>query len=70
MHQSCHDGECSKWWGAKFIVVGAVVLATAVYFPKYIWHMIGILLIAKGILKSATPVSEQCQPSPMKKGKK
>jgi len=70
MDPTCHDGVCGKCWGAKFIVIGAVVLLTAMYWPDYIWHVLGVLLILKGIMKLAMPMCSHCQPSEMKKGKK
>lgn len=70
MEGMCHEGVCSKCWGSKYIVVGIVVLLTAVYWPAYIWHVLGILLILKGIMKLAMPKGcGHCQ-SEAKKGKK
>ena len=66
----CSGGVCGKCMAGKFIVVGAVVLATAVYLPMYIWHVLGVLLVLKGVLKLAMPMGcGHCQPE-MKKGKK
>lgn len=72
MDTMCHDGVCAKCWGAKFIVIGAVVLLTAIKWPGYIWHVLGILLILKGVMKLAMPMGcSHCQPEAgMKKGKK
>ena len=68
----CGDGVCSKCMGGKFIVIGIVVLLTAVYWPLYIWHVLGILLILKGVMKLAMPMGcGHCKTEmPMKKGKK
>ena len=69
MEPTCHDGACAKCWAAKFIVMGVVVLVTAIYWIDYIWHVLGILLILKGVLKLAKPTCLHCEPE-MKKGKK
>ena len=66
----CSGGVCGKCMAGKFIVVGAVVFATAVYWPMYIWHVLGILLVLKGVLKLAMPMGcGHCAPE-MKKSKK
>ena len=55
----------------KLIVIGAVVLLTAVYWPMYIWHVLGVLLILKGVIKMTMPMGcGHCQGGEMKKGKK
>lgn len=69
MDSTCHDGACAKCWGAKYVVLGVVVLATAVWWPGYIWHVIGILLVLKGLMKLAKPGCPHCGEMP-KKGKK
>lgn len=70
MDPTCHDGACAKCWGAKYLVFGVVILATAVWWPRYIWHVIGILLVLKGLMKLAKPSCPHCEAMPMKKGKK
>ncbi len=70
MDAMCHDGMCAKCWGGKFIVVGIVVLLTAMYWSMYIWHVLGVLLILKGVMKLAMPACSHCQGSEMKKGRK
>ena len=70
MDPTCHDGACAKCWGAKYLVFGLVVWATAVWWPGYIWHVIGILLVLKGLMKLAKPACPHCEAMPMKKGKK
>ncbi|MBI2541282.1 hypothetical protein HYV80_01045 [Candidatus Woesearchaeota archaeon] len=69
MGEDCCSGVCAKCHAAKFVVVGAVVLATAAYWPDKIWHVLGVLLILKGVLKMAMPSCGHCQVMP-KKGKK
>ena len=70
MDTMCHEGVCSKCWGTKFLVIGIVVLLTAIYWPMYIWHVLGVLLILKGVMKLAMPMGcGHCQPE-MKKSKK
>ena len=69
MDAMCHDGMCAKCWGGKFLVSGVVVLLTAIYWPGYIWHVLGILLILKGIMKFSMPACSHCQPMAMKKSK-
>ena len=69
MGDDCCCGACAKCHAAKYVVVGAVVLATAVYWPDKIWHVLGGLLILKGVLKMAMPNCGHCQPM-AKKGKK
>ena len=67
MDPTCHDGLCGKCWGAKFIVVGIVLLVTAVNWPNYIWPVIGVLLILKGIMKLAMPMCSHCHPETKKR---
>ena len=70
MDSTCCGGVCGRCWAAKYIVVGVVVVLTAQYWAKYIWHVLGALLILKGILKLAMPNGcGHCAPE-MKKGKK
>ena len=69
MTEDCCCGACTKCHAGKHIVVGAIVLATAVYWPDKIWHVLGGLLILKGVLKFAMPNCSHCQPM-AKKGKK
>ena len=70
MDAMCHEGACGKCWGTKYIVVGVVVLLTALYWKDYIWHVLGVLLVLKGVIKLAMPMGcGHCQPE-MKKGKK
>ena len=72
MGESCCDGVCSKCHGAKFIVAGAVVLVTAWKWPDYVWHVLGVLLLLKGVAKLAMPGGcGHCGTvMPAKKGKK
>ena len=70
MDSGCYDGVCAKCHSAKFIVVGIVVLATAVKWPGKIWHVLGALLILKGLIKLAMPTCGHCKEMPMKKGKR
>ena len=71
MDPTCHAGYCAKCWGGKYLVVGIVVLATAIYWPMYIWHVLGILLILKGLMKFAMPHCPDCKPdASMKKARK
>ena len=69
MESMCHDGVCAKCSAGKFIVVGVAVLLTAIKWPDKIWHVLGALLILKGLIKWAMPSCGHCQPE-MKKGKK
>ena len=70
MDAMCHEGVCGKCWGTKFLVIGIVVLLTAIYWPMYIWHVLGVLLILKGVMKLAMPMGcGHCQ-AEVKKGKK
>lgn len=52
---SCCDNICSKCHGAKMLVFGAVVLAVAIWWPAYIWHVLGVLVILKGLMYLAKP---------------
>ena len=71
MDPTCHDGVCGKCWGAKYLVVGIVLIANQWWFKWDIWVVIGVLLILKGVLKLAMPMCSHCQPSmSTKKGKK
>lgn len=70
MDPTCHDGACAKCWAWKYIVIGVVVLLTAMYWIGYIWHVIGVLLILKGLMKMAMPMCPHCGSMPMKKGKR
>ena len=69
MDHTCHDGVCAKCCGAKFIVIGAVVLFSAMYWPDRIWHVIGLLLIIKGGMKLIMPTCGHCSEE-TKKSKK
>ncbi len=69
MDPTCHHGACAKCWAAKYIIIGVVVLLTAIYWPDRIWHVIGVLLILKGLMKWVKPACPHCE-EPMKKGKK
>ena len=66
----CCCGACSKCHACKYVVIGAVVLLTAIYWPDKIWHVLGGLLILKGLLKWVMPNCSHCKPMPAKKGKK
>ncbi len=68
----CHDGVCSKCWGGKYIVIGAVVFVTAWKWPMYIWHVLGVLLVLKGVMKLAMPngCGHCAAEMPVKKGRK
>lgn len=66
----CCDGICGKCLSMKYIVFGIIVLATVMYKPDKIWHVLGILLILKGILKMVKPTCGHCTTEPAKKGKK
>ena len=67
----CEGGVCGKCMGGKFIVIGAVVLVTAWRWPQYIWHVLGGLLILKGLMKMAMPNGcGHCSAEMPKKGKK
>ncbi len=37
------------------LVTGIVVLAVAVWQPRYIWHTLGVLIILKGLMHLAKP---------------
>ena len=67
----CCDGVCSKCMSTKYMVVGLVILLTAVYWPGRIWHVLGVLLILKGLLKMAMPGGcGHCNNVEMKKPKR
>ncbi|MEK6872574.1 MAG: hypothetical protein AABW90_01000 [Nanoarchaeota archaeon] len=68
MNQTCYNGVCSKCFAGKYIVIGIIVLVTAIYSIQYIWHVIGSLLILKGLLKWVKPFCLHCEPE--KKGRK
>lgn len=61
MDATCHGGYCAKCWGGVYLVGGIVVLLTAVYRLQYIWHVLGVLLILKGIFKMAKPSCPHCE---------
>jgi len=52
---SCCDDICKKCHGAKMLVFGAVVLAVALWNKEYIWHVLGVLAILKGLMYIAKP---------------
>ena len=69
MDSGCCDGVCAKCHGAKYIVLGLVVLANH-YWLNWSWAVvIGLLFVLKGIMKVAMPTCSHCQ-EPMKKGKR
>ncbi len=70
MGMVCHDGICSRCWGIKYIVIGVVVFVTAWKWPNYIWHVLGVLLVLKGVIKLAMPMGCGHCSEPSKKGKK
>ena len=72
MGSGCNcEGMCAKCMGGKLIVVGIIVALTAMYWPLYIWHVLGLLLVLKGVMKLAMPGGcGHCSGSEMKKGKK
>ena len=41
---------CSKCMAAKMLVIGGIILVTAYKWPEYIWHVIGGIIILKGLL--------------------
>lgn len=51
----CCESICMKCQGAKMLVTGIVVLAVAVWQPRYIWHTLGVLIILKGLMHLAKP---------------
>ena len=70
MDSTCCEGVCAKCHGAKYIVLGLVVLANQ-YWLDWSWALIiGLLFILKGIMKVAMPTCSHCQPTPVKKGKR
>ena len=69
MDPTCHDGVCGKCWGAKYIVIGLVLVANQYWFMWDIWVVIGALLILKGVIKLTMPMCGHCQPE-AKKGRK
>ena len=72
MDSTCHDGYCGKCHGAKWIVLGLILVLVRWYYPQWdIWVVLGVLILLKGIMKLAMPSCSHCQPSmAMKKGKK
>ena len=68
---SCCDDVCKKCHSAKILVFGAVVLAVALWWPGYIWHALGVLVILKGLISLAKPNGcGHCDmPAPVKKKK-
>ena len=67
----CSGGVCGKCMAGKFIVIGVIVLAVALYWPMYIWHVLGVLLVLKGVMKLAMPMGcGHCAAEMPKKGKK
>ena len=66
------EGMCAKCMGGKLIVFGVIVVLTAVYWKDYIWHVLGGLLVLKGVMKVAMPGGcGHCSgSSEVKKGKK
>ena len=49
------DNVCGKCHGGVMLVVGIVILVVAIQWPRNIWHVIGVLLILKGLLVMAKP---------------
>ena len=71
MDPTCHDGACAKCWGAKYIILGVILIVTQLYTDWDIWVVIGVLLILKGVVKLAMQTCGHCKPEAgAKKGKK
>ena len=62
MDTTHHNGVCSKCSSGKYIITGIIVLVTAIYWIQYIWHIIGAMLILKGLLKWVKPFCPHCEP--------
>tara|TARA_Y100000310_G_C20499464_1_gene723217 strand:- start:720 stop:914 length:195 start_codon:yes stop_codon:yes gene_type:complete len=63
-------GVCSKCKSIKLLVIGIIILVTAMYYSTYIWHVIGGIFILKGILFLAKPAGCDCGPTTTKGKKK
>ena len=71
MDPTCQGGVCGKCWGAKFIVIGLILIANQWWFMWDIWVVIGALLVLKGVMKLAMPTCGHCSaPASEKKGRK
>ena len=70
MGDGCCGEVCGKCMASKYIVAGVVVLGTAMYWPDYIWQVLGALLVVKGVVKLAMPKGCGHCNMPAKKGKK
>ncbi len=46
---------CKRCKGCKLFVMGVAIFLTAIYWPDYIWHVIGGLLILKSLCIFAKP---------------
>lgn len=74
MDSTCHDGVCSKCWAGKFIIFGLVLFASTWYAKAtsnvyFIWYVLALLLVLKGIMKLTMPSCGHCK-GEMKKGRK
>lgn len=71
MDATCHDGYCGKCHGAKWIVLGLILIVNQLYLRWDIWVVLGVLIVLKGIMKLTMPSCSHCQSSmAMKKGRK
>ena len=66
---------CGKCHGGMMLVIGIVILVVAIQWPRNIWHVLGVLLILKGIIVLSKPdgcghVTVPTTPAKAVKGKK
>ena len=65
---ACSDGVCGKCHGVKKVVLGALLVAWAWWWPAVDWRVfVGGLLVLVGLLKLVKPSCGHCEMPAAKK---